>query len=97
MAYIADKGEKLFDIATGQVSGMGPPMTYLLDGKQYIALMGGIGAAPARGAVAPPFAPPPVEPTAAAAQQAQAPPPGPPLPAAVRPRLYVYTLDAAQR
>jgi quinohemoprotein ethanol dehydrogenase len=97
MAYTADKGEKLLDIATGQVAGMGPPMTYLLDGKQYIALMGGIGAAPARGAVAPPFALPPVEPTAAAAQQAQAPPPGPPLPAAVRPRLYVYTLDAAQR
>jgi quinohemoprotein ethanol dehydrogenase len=97
MAYTADKGEKLLDIATGQVAGMGPPMTYLLDGKQYIALMGGIGAAPARGAVAPPFAPPPVEPTAAAAQQAQAPPPGPPLPASVRPRLYVYMLDAAQR
>ena len=70
MAYTADKGEKLLDIATGQVAGMGPPMTYLLDGKQYIALMGGIGAAPARGAVAPPFALPPVEPTAAAAQQA---------------------------
>jgi len=75
---------------------MGPPMTYLLDGKQYIALMGGIGAPPARGAVAPPFALPPVEPTTAA-QQAQAPPPGLPLPAQGRPRLYVYTLDAPQR
>ena len=97
MAYTADKGEKLFEVTTGQVAGMGPPMTYLLDGKQYIALMGGMGAAPARGAVAPPFAPPPAEPPAPAAQQAQAPPPGPPLPAQGRPRLYVYTLDAAQR
>jgi hypothetical protein len=94
MAYTADKGEKLLDIATGQVAGMGPPMTYLLDGKQYIALMGGMGDAPARGAVAPPFAPPPVEPTAAAAAQQVQPPAGP---AQARPRLYVFTLDAARR
>src|SRR4029434_2578960 len=93
MAYTADKGEKLFDIATGQVAGMGPPMTYLLDGKQYIALIGGIGAAPARGAVAPPFAPPPVEPTAAAAQQAQAPPASPPATPPAPAPLYVYDSD----
>ena len=97
MAYTADKGEKLLDIATGQVGGMGPPMTYLLDGKQYIALMGGNGAPPQRNAVAPPFALPPVEPTAAAAQRGLAPPPGPPPAGLVRPRLYVYTLDATQR
>jgi quinohemoprotein ethanol dehydrogenase len=102
MAYTADKGEKLLDIASGQFGGMGPPMTYLLDGKQYIAFMGGIGAPPGPGAVAPPFAPPrgfaPVtgEPTAAAAQRGQA-PPAPAGPAVVRPRLYVYTLDAPQR
>ena len=93
MAYTADKGEKLLDIATGQTGGMGPPMTYLLDGKQYIALMGGLGVPPGRGAVAPPFAP--AEPTAAAAQRGLA--PAPPLSAVVRPRLYVYTLGAAQR
>ena len=29
---------------TGLKSGMGPPITYQLDGKQYVALMGGIGA-----------------------------------------------------
>jgi quinohemoprotein ethanol dehydrogenase len=99
-AYTADKGERLLDIASGQVGGMGPPMTYLLDGKQYIAFMGGIGAPPGPGAVAPPFAPPPGatafpfgEPTAAAAQRGQAPavPPG-----VVRPRLYVYAVDAGK-
>lgn len=99
MAYTADKGEKLFDIATGQTGGMGPPMTYFLDGKQYIALMGGNGAPPQRGDVAPPFAFGPGfgEPTAAAAQRGQAPPPAPPAPAPMRPRLYVYTLDGASR
>ena len=32
--YTADKGEKLLEIASGQTSGMSPPMTYMLDGKQ---------------------------------------------------------------
>ena len=27
-------------------SGMGPPITYQVDGKQYVALMGGVGAVP---------------------------------------------------
>jgi hypothetical protein len=104
MAYTADKGEKLLDLASGQVGGMGPPMTYLLDGKQYIAFMGGIGVPPGPGAVAPPFAFPrgfaPVpagEPTAAAAQRGQGPPPAPSGPATIRPKLYVYTLDAAKQ
>jgi quinohemoprotein ethanol dehydrogenase len=43
VAYSADKGEKLLDIDTGLRSGMGPPMTYRLDGRQYVALMGGVG------------------------------------------------------
>jgi quinohemoprotein ethanol dehydrogenase len=43
LAYSADKGEKLLEIQTGLKSGMGPPITYQLDGKQYVALMGGIG------------------------------------------------------
>src|ERR1051326_1354448 len=38
VAYSADKGEKLSDIQTGLRSGMGPPITYQLDGKQYVAL-----------------------------------------------------------
>ena len=43
LAYSADKGEKLLEIQTGLRSGMGPPITYRLDGKQYVALMGGVG------------------------------------------------------
>jgi quinohemoprotein ethanol dehydrogenase len=42
LAYSADKGEKLLDIQTGR-TGMGPPITYQVDGKQYVALLGGIG------------------------------------------------------
>jgi quinohemoprotein ethanol dehydrogenase len=44
MAYSADKGEKLLEIKTGR-TGMGPPITYEIDGKQYVALMGGSGRA----------------------------------------------------
>ena len=44
VAYSADKGEKLLEVNTGLRSGMGPPMTYEVDGKQYVALMGGVGA-----------------------------------------------------
>ena len=43
VAYSADKGDKLLELQTGLRSGMGPPITYRLDGRQYIALMGGVG------------------------------------------------------
>ena len=43
MAYSAEKGERLLELPTGLRSGMGPPMTFAVDGKQYIALMGGTG------------------------------------------------------
>ena len=43
VAYTADKGDKVLDIDTGLRGGMGPPMTYMLDGKQYISLAGGTG------------------------------------------------------
>jgi quinohemoprotein ethanol dehydrogenase len=43
VAYSADQGEKLLDVQTGLRSGMGPPITYRLDGRQYVALMGGVG------------------------------------------------------
>jgi quinohemoprotein ethanol dehydrogenase len=49
IAYSADKGEKLYEIETGLTAGMGPPMTFMVDGKQYIALMGGNGGAPSPG------------------------------------------------
>jgi quinohemoprotein ethanol dehydrogenase len=42
MAYSADKGEKLLEVQTGR-TGMAPPITYEIDGKQYVALMGGMG------------------------------------------------------
>ena len=43
IAYTADKGEQLLELPTGLTGGMGPPMTFAIDGKQYIALMGGTG------------------------------------------------------
>jgi PQQ-dependent dehydrogenase (methanol/ethanol family) len=58
LAYSAGKGEKLLDVATGLPGGMGPPMTYEIDGKQYVAVMGGQGIVVARSAE--PGAPPPV-------------------------------------
>lgn len=41
-AFSADKGEKLFEVKTGR-TGMGAPITYEADGKQYVAFMGGLG------------------------------------------------------
>ena len=43
MVYSADKGEKLHEINTGLRFGMGPPVTYMVDGKQYVTLTGGRG------------------------------------------------------
>src|SRR5678810_1297095 len=48
-AYTADKGEQLLDVALPLTSGVGPPMTYQLDGKQYIAVMAGTGNMGGRG------------------------------------------------
>jgi quinohemoprotein ethanol dehydrogenase len=49
IAYSADKGEKLLEMPTGMRNGMGPPITFAVDGKQYIALMGGSGGAASPG------------------------------------------------
>ena len=35
LAYRADTGEQLLDLQTG-LSQMGPPMTFMLDGKQHV-------------------------------------------------------------
>ena len=43
IAYSAEKGEQLLELPTGLRSGMGPPITFTIEGKQYIALMGGTG------------------------------------------------------
>jgi len=45
VAYRADNGDKLLDITTG-LSTMAPPMTFMIDGKQYVAVSGGPGNAP---------------------------------------------------
>jgi quinohemoprotein ethanol dehydrogenase len=41
-AVTADKGEILYEVQTGR-TGMAPPITYELDGKQYVAFQGGLG------------------------------------------------------
>jgi quinohemoprotein ethanol dehydrogenase len=41
LAYSADAGEKLLELDTGLASGMGPPITYRLDGRQFVAMLGG--------------------------------------------------------
>jgi len=50
LAYRADDGTKLADIETGLTGGMGPPITFEIDGKQHIALMGNSGGGGQRGA-----------------------------------------------
>ena len=64
VAYRADTGEKLLDVKTELRGGMGPPITYELDGKQYVSLMGGTGrVTPAVGTNPPPAtATPPAQP-----------------------------------
>jgi|SRR5579871_190002 len=46
MAYSAAKGEKLLEVQTNLRGGMAPPITYMLDGKQYVSFMGGTGRVP---------------------------------------------------
>jgi quinohemoprotein ethanol dehydrogenase len=43
-ALSADKGEILYEVPTGR-TGMGPPITYEVDGAQYVAFGGGLGRA----------------------------------------------------
>jgi PQQ-dependent dehydrogenase (methanol/ethanol family) len=48
LAFKADSGEQVLDLATG-LGSAGPPMTFMLDGKQYIAIAGSIGGGGGRG------------------------------------------------
>ena len=41
-AVTADKGEILYEVQTGR-TGMAPPITYEVDGTQYVAFQGGLG------------------------------------------------------
>ena len=85
-AYKADTGDKLFETTTNQPSGQGPPITYMLDGKQYIAVVGGSGPRGGGGAAAPPRGGPGAPPLPGAPAAAA--------PSAIPfPRVYVYTLD----
>jgi len=65
-AYSADKGEKLLELKTGVPGGMGPPITFTVDGQQYVALQVGQGLpgpGPGGNTLPPnPDAPPPVKP-----------------------------------
>jgi quinohemoprotein ethanol dehydrogenase len=42
LAYSADKGEKLLEIRTNR-NGAAAPITYMVDGKQFVAFMAGTG------------------------------------------------------
>jgi len=42
LAFKADTGEQVLDLATG-VANPGPPVTFMLDGKQYVAVAGSLG------------------------------------------------------
>jgi len=41
-AYSADKGEQLLELRTNKF-GAGPPITYMIDGKQFVAFLAGAG------------------------------------------------------
>jgi hypothetical protein len=106
-AYTADKGQQLLDIAMPVTSGTGAPMTFMLDGKQYIAVLGGTGGGGrggaggrggGRGAAPAPVGE--ITTAAANAQAAQAAPPVPAPPAAQaatpannNPKLMVYAVQ----
>ena len=83
-ALTADKGDVVWEIPTGQTGGMGPPITFMLDGKQYIAVAGGQGqgAGGGRGGAG-----------GGPGGGGGATPPATPTAAPILPRLYVYVLD----
>ncbi len=90
LVFSADKGEKLHEINTGLRVGMGPPMTYMVDGKQYVSVIGGRG-------VLPPPPPPPVGAAPAAAANAAGRGSVPDTGAPVPPRILTYALDGAAK
>jgi quinohemoprotein ethanol dehydrogenase len=91
IAYSADKGEKLLDINTGLAGGMGPPITYQVDGKQYVTVAGGIGKVVPRYQDAPGGPPPPQALGAGpnAAPDLATAPSAPP----ISPRMLTFVLD----
>ncbi len=105
-AYSADKGERLLELKTGVPGGMGPPITFMVDGKQYVALQVGTGRAVATGAAAMPRGQggtaSPANPdvphgqganTDTSQSERDGQPPNPNVGSPLNPRLLVYTLD----
>jgi PQQ-dependent dehydrogenase (methanol/ethanol family) len=56
LAFRADNGDKVFEMDLGTTQ-MGPPISFTIDGKQYIGLTAGLAAAPGAGRGAPARAP----------------------------------------
>ena len=56
LAFRADNGDKVFDLDLGTTQ-MGPPISFTIDGKQYIGVTAGLAAAPGTGRGAPARAP----------------------------------------
>jgi quinohemoprotein ethanol dehydrogenase len=77
IAYDAENGKKLLELQTETKTGMGPPITYVVDGKQYVSFMGGVGALP----------------TPAPGGRGAAPATGPATTTASPPTLFTYVLD----
>ncbi len=92
LAYRADTGEKLLDLATNQTGNMGPPITFVVDNKQYIAVAGGAGPRGGGGAGGGGGRGGPGGPAAAGGGQRGGATAGS-APTPVLPRLYVYMLD----
>jgi quinohemoprotein ethanol dehydrogenase len=88
LAYRADTGDQVLDLATG-LSQMGPPMTFQIDGKQYVAVAGGPAQIPGAGRGGPPGGGGAGAPPGVVAQPAAGAPaaPGPPS------RMLVLMLD----
>jgi quinohemoprotein ethanol dehydrogenase len=84
LAYSADKGEKLLEVKTDLGGGMGPPITYQIDGKQYVTFAGGTGKVLPRYPDAPAAAPN-AAPDLAGPPAANTP--------AIAPRLMTFVLD----
>jgi quinohemoprotein ethanol dehydrogenase len=53
LAYRADDGTRLLDLESGLGGGMGPPITFNVDGKQHVAFLGNPGGAGQRGGAGP--------------------------------------------
>jgi quinohemoprotein ethanol dehydrogenase len=90
IVYSADKGEKLHEINSGLRLGMGPPITYMVDGKQYVTVLGGRGVVPPPAAAGAGAAPGVGTPAAAGAPAAD---PATPVP----PKIMTFALAAAAK